>query len=58
MSVFAKSLKTALLLVLFGIGSMGLSGCDDGRFEEAGEEIDEAGEEMQDNIDDAADDLN
>jgi len=58
MAVFAKSLKAAFLAVMFGLGTLGLVGCEEGRFEDAGEEIDEAGDEMGDQMDDAGDELN
>ena len=46
----SRHIRTALLMVALGLGFGSLAGCDEGRFEEAGEEIDEAGEEMEEEI--------
>jgi hypothetical protein len=35
-------IKTLLLTLALGLGGAGLTGCDQGRFEEAGEDIDDA----------------
>ena len=55
--MFGNGFKAVVLAALFGLGTLGLAGCDDGRFEEAGEEIDDAGDEMQDRMEDAGDEL-
>jgi hypothetical protein len=57
MTMFLKSVRTAFLVALFGVGTLGLVGCDDGRFENAGEEVDEAGEELQDSLEDRGEDV-
>lgn len=38
------------MMVMLGIGGMGLSACEEGAFEETGEEIDEAGDEIEDGL--------
>jgi hypothetical protein len=35
-------IKALLLAAILGIGGVGLAGCDQGRFEDAGEDIDDA----------------
>jgi len=35
-------IKALLLAVILGVGAVGLAGCDEGRFEDAGEDIDDA----------------
>jgi hypothetical protein len=35
-------IKALLLTLTLGLGGVGLVGCDQGRFEEAGEDIDDA----------------
>lgn len=58
MTMLMNHLKTLLMVAMFGLGTLGLAGCDDdGAFENAGEEVDEAGENMQDQMDDAEDEL-
>lgn len=57
MSTLGNGLKALFLTALFSLGTLGLAGCDEGRFEEAGEEVDQAGEEMQDEIDEAGDEM-
>jgi hypothetical protein len=53
----AKDMKTlAALLLALGL-SLGLTACDEGPLEEAGEEVDEAFEDAGDGIDDAADSI-
>ena len=49
--------KVALRAAFFGFGTLALGGCEEGRFEEAGEEIDNAGDDMQDQLDEAGDEL-
>lgn len=44
--------RRALAAALFLAAPIGLTGCDEGAFEDAGEEIDEAAEEVEDEIDD------
>ncbi len=55
----ATDLRTVLIAALLGLGTVGLSACDEGPIEEAGEEIDAAAsdnpvEEAGDEIEDAA----
>ncbi|HEX7038467.1 MAG TPA: hypothetical protein VF210_22070 [Pseudomonadales bacterium] len=57
-STLANGFKAALLAACFGVGTLALGGCEEGRFEEAGEEIDNAGDNMQDQLDEAGDELN
>jgi hypothetical protein len=57
MATSVKGFKAALFAALFGLGTLGLVGCDEGRFEDAGEEIDEAGDEIGDEMEDAGDEL-
>ena len=57
MKTFPNRFKAVLLVVLFGFGAVGLAGCDEGRFEDAGEEMDEAGEEMEQQFDEAEEEL-
>ena len=44
MSTLVNGFKVAVLAAFFGLGPVVLTGCDEGRFEEAGEEIDNAGD--------------
>ena len=46
-----ETLRAALLTLGLALGTVTLSGCDEGPLEEAGEEVDDA-------IDDAGDELN
>lgn len=57
MSTLVNGFKVALLAAFFGFGTLALGGCEEGRFEEAGEEIDNAGDDMQDQLDEAGDEL-
>ena len=57
MVMLARTFRALFLAMLFGIGTLGLVGCEEGRFEEAGEEIDDAGDEMEDRMDEAGDEL-
>jgi hypothetical protein len=46
-------IKTLSLAMVLALGGLGLAGCEDeGRFEDAGEEIDEAGEELEEGLED------
>lgn len=51
-------LRTGTLLVYLGLTGAAVYGCDDGRFENAGEKIDDAGDEMEDEIDELEDRAN
>ena len=48
---------TKLFLALLIASTFALAGCNDGPFEEAGEDVDEAVEEVQDGAEDAADEI-
>jgi hypothetical protein len=37
-----KSMRALLLAAILGMAGIGLAGCDEGRFEDAGEDIDDA----------------
>ncbi len=56
----SRKLRALLLAALFGLGTIaGVSGCDtnEGPFEEAGEQVDDAVDETQDAADDAGDEI-
>lgn len=46
-----RSAEFLLLALLAGAGSITLSGCEEGAFEEAGEELDQAADEAEDALD-------
>lgn len=50
-------MKYFALALMIGFGAAGLTGCDDGPAEEAGEKIDNIGDDMEDAAEDAADDI-
>lgn len=57
-STDAPSTRTAkFLFALLIAASFSLAGCNDGPFEEAGENVDEAVEDVKDEAEDAADDV-
>ena len=49
--------KTLLAVTLSGLTLLGLQACDEGPFEEAGENIDQGIENTGDALDDAADEI-
>jgi hypothetical protein len=57
MDSMEKTVKAGMLAVFLSLGGVGLTGCDDGPFEEAGEEIDEAVDDMRDTVDDVEDNV-
>lgn len=44
------NIKWLLLAMMLGIGAGGLTACEEGAFEEAGEEVDDAADEVGDEI--------
>ncbi len=51
-------LKAPLLVLLLGVGTVSLTGCEqDGPLEETGEKLDRAADDLGDAADDAADEL-
>lgn len=54
----ARKLRALLMAALLGIAATaGLTGCDEGPIEEAGEEVDDAVDEAQDAAEDAGDEI-
>jgi hypothetical protein len=52
-----KSIEALLLASFLGFGLAGIAGCEtQGRFEEAGEEIDDAADDIGDEIEDEIED--
>lgn len=50
-------MKTLLAVIFSGIALLGVQACDEGPFEEAGENIDQGVENTGDALDDAADEI-